>query len=149
MQKEVDDHINNENFKTVSQATIPKGTSVLPGVWQMRRKRKINTREVHKWKARLNLDGGRMLKGLHCDHAHAPVAGLSTVRLMLTLMLAWVWKSQQLDCVSAFAQAPAKRERDVHGTPKRSHHQQRKPKGFCFENTGQCLWNQASTTSLA
>ena len=89
MQKEADNHINNKNFKMMSWATTPKGTSALPGVWQMRHKRKINTREVHKWKARLNLDGSRMLKGLHCDHTCAPVVGWSAVRLMLMLTLAW------------------------------------------------------------
>ena len=40
---------------------IPKNASLLPAVWQMKRKRHIKNREVYKWKARLNVDSSRMV----------------------------------------------------------------------------------------
>ena len=30
---------------------VPKNATLLPAVWQMKRKRHIKTREVYKWKA--------------------------------------------------------------------------------------------------
>ena len=39
---------------------VPKNATLLPAVWQMKRKRHIKTQKVYKWTARLNIDGSRM-----------------------------------------------------------------------------------------
>jgi hypothetical protein len=65
MQKEVRDQSENGNFSVVHKSDVPKGATTLPSVWQMKRKRDIHTRQVKKWKVRLNVDGSRMQKGLH------------------------------------------------------------------------------------
>jgi hypothetical protein len=57
MKKKVESHTNNAVWKLVPKDTIPLGTKVLPAVWAMKRKRRIDTREIYKWKARLNIDG--------------------------------------------------------------------------------------------
>ena len=89
MQKEIDGQINNKNFRIRKRTNVPPKTQVLPGVWILKRKRKITTQDIYKWKARLNLDGSRQVKGIHYDKTYTPVAAWSTVRLILILILAW------------------------------------------------------------
>ena len=67
MKKEVHDQMENGNFSIVKRSQVPKGKPVLPAVWQMKRKRDIKTRAITKWKARLNVDGSRMVKNRDYD----------------------------------------------------------------------------------
>ena len=110
MQKEVDDQSRNGNFSIVERKTIPKDKTILSAVWQMRRKRDIKTREIKKYKARLNIDGSKMTKGKDYDDTYAPVATWRTIRLILSLAAAHNWHTRQLDYVLAFPQAPVERE---------------------------------------
>jgi len=57
MQEELDAQIDARNFRLCKQSELPKGATVLPAVWQMKRKQRILTQEVYKCKARLCLDG--------------------------------------------------------------------------------------------
>jgi hypothetical protein len=52
MQKEVDSHSANGVWELVPKSQVPKDVQILPAVWAMKRKRRIATREVYKWKAR-------------------------------------------------------------------------------------------------
>ena len=110
MSKEVEDQTKNGNFSIVDRKSVPKGRTILNAVWQMRRKRDIKTREIKKYKARLNVDGSRMKKGIDYDETYAPVATWRTIRLLLTLASAHNWHTRQLDYVLAFPQAPVERE---------------------------------------
>jgi transposase InsO family protein len=110
MQKEVRDQMENGNFTVMHKSKLPKGSTVLPAVWQMKRKRHIKTRKVKKHKARLNIDGSRMKKGIHYDETYAPVASWNSIRLLLTLTAVHKWHTKQLDFVLAFPQAPVDRE---------------------------------------
>ena len=110
MEKEVKDQMNNGNFSIVLASSVPKGTTVFPAVWQMKRKRDIKTRKVKKYKARLNVDGSRMRQGVHYDQSYAPVASWRSIRLLLILIAQYGWYSKQLDYVLAFPQAPVERE---------------------------------------
>jgi hypothetical protein len=74
MKKEAQDQFENGNFTVMHKSKLPKGATVLPAVWQMKRKRDTKTQRAKKHKARLNIDGSRMKKGIHCDEACAPVA---------------------------------------------------------------------------
>jgi hypothetical protein len=65
IQKEVQDQMDNGNYSIMHQLELPKGATVLPAVWQMKRKCNIMTRQVKKWKARLNIDRSRMKKDIH------------------------------------------------------------------------------------
>jgi len=38
-----------------------------------KRKRKPSTGEISKYKARMNVDGSKMIKGLHYEETYAPV----------------------------------------------------------------------------
>ena len=110
MIKEVKDQMDNGNFTIVHKSEVPKGKTILPAVWQMKRKRDIKTRQVKKYKARLNIDGSRMQKGIHYDQTYAPVASWKSIRLLLIMVAKYGWHSKQLDYVLAFPQAPVEKE---------------------------------------
>ena len=102
--------LNNQILSFIELARVPPGTTIFPAVWAMKRKRRVKTREVYKWKARLAFDGSRQVAGVHYDQTYAPVASWETIRLLLTMVLKNNWKTRQLDYVLAFPQAPAERE---------------------------------------
>lgn len=110
MQKEWDDQIGNGNFTIVHRSEVPEGATVLPAVWQMKRKRDIKTRKIKKYKARLNLDGSKMKQGKHYDQTYAPVASWNSIRTLLILAAYHGWYTRQIDYVLAFPQAPIERE---------------------------------------
>ena len=92
------------------KSTVPPGKSIVPVVWQMKRKRDIQTQKVKKYKARLNIDGSKMIKGIHYNKTYAPVTLWNSIRIMLALTAAYGWHTQQIDYVLAFLQAPVEKE---------------------------------------
>ena len=110
MSKEVHKQMENGNFSIIKRKKVPKGSTILPCVWQMKQKRDIRTRKIKKWKARLNVDGSRMKQGVHYDQTYAPVASWKSIRLLLMLTIQNGWHLRQLDYVSAFPQAPIHKE---------------------------------------
>jgi len=118
MDKEVKDQMGNKNFTIVHKSKVPKDKSILPAVWQMKRKRDIKSRKIKKYKARLNIDGSRMKEGIHYDQTYAPVASWNSIRILLSLVAALGWHTQQIDYVLAFPQAPVEK-RNLHEGAKR------------------------------
>ena len=57
IEAEVSAHSANKHWKVISKRCVPPGVKIIPCVWAMKRKRRIATSEVYKWKARLNLHG--------------------------------------------------------------------------------------------
>jgi Reverse transcriptase (RNA-dependent DNA polymerase) len=112
MEKEVRAHTENANWKVMKRKDVPKDQTVLPAVWAMRRKRDIATQQVYKWKARLNVHGGKQVKGFNYWETYAPVASWSSIRLIMNLATLQDWKMRQLDFVLAFPQAPV--ETDIY-----------------------------------
>jgi Reverse transcriptase (RNA-dependent DNA polymerase) len=107
MMKEIKDHqFDYGNFTVINTTEIPEGETVLPAVWQMRRKRDARMGGIEKYKARLNIDGPRMQKGKHYDKTYSPVAPWNLVRMLLTMTARHNWHTKQIDFVQAFAQAP-------------------------------------------
>ena len=89
----------------------------------MRCKRDIKSREVKKYKARLNLDESRMKYGTDYEETYAPVMSWRSIRILLTLIVMFNWYILQLDYMLAFPQAPVERELYMSV-----------PKGFTLEN---------------
>jgi len=106
MVKEFGDQMDNGNFSIIHKSKVPEGAKILPSVWAMRRKRKILTGEIYKWKARLNLDGSKQVHGQDFWQTYAPVATWSSIRLLLILSLIHSWHTVQIDYVQAYPQAP-------------------------------------------
>jgi hypothetical protein len=59
------------------------------------------------WKARLNVDGSKQVKGVNCWETYAPVAQWSTIRLVMSMVAINQWKVKTFDFVQAFPQAPS------------------------------------------
>ena len=87
----------------------PENQTILPAVWQMKRKREAKSGKIKKYKARLNIDGSRMRYGEHYHETYSPVVSWNSMRMLLTLTTIHGWHTKQIDCVQAFAQAPVER----------------------------------------
>jgi hypothetical protein len=125
MKKEVGDHTDNGHWKIVEKASVPKGVKILPVVWAMRRKRRIATREIYKYKARLNIGGHKQEYGVHYWETYSPVVRWTSIRLMLILSLIFGWSTRQVDFVLAYPQADISTE----------HVYIEIPRGFEFEGS--------------
>jgi len=86
IQEELEAQINAGNFAILKRSKVPKGTTILPGVWQMKRKCHILTREVYKWKVCLFLDGSCQVFGQDCDLTYAPVSEWAVICFILILV---------------------------------------------------------------
>jgi hypothetical protein len=108
---EIDAHHSNAGHrKVVQRANITAATKVVPSVWSMKRKRRIDTREVYKWKARLNIHGGKQEYGVHYWEMYAPVVQWTSIRMCLILSILQNWHTRQLDFVLAYPQADVETE---------------------------------------
>ena len=96
MVKEVTDWKSNDNYDVFPTSEIPAGAKIIPSVWKMRRKKDIITRKIKSYKARLNVDGSRMVKGRDCDQTYAPVASWNEILLVFSMVLVHNWKTIQL-----------------------------------------------------
>lgn len=105
MQQEVSAHKDNKHWELVSWDTVPEGAEILTPVWSMKRKRCILTREVYKWKARLNVHGGKQKHGVNFWETYAPVVSWESIRLFLAILLQRSWHTRQIDFVPAYPQA--------------------------------------------
>lgn len=106
MEKEIRAHTLNGNWVIMLRTDVPVGHQVLPAVWAMRRKRRIDTNVIYKWKARLNIHGGKQTKGVNYWETYAPVATWPSIRLIVNMAARLGWTIRQLDFVLAFPQAP-------------------------------------------
>ena len=104
------DQMDNGHFSIIKRNQVPKGRTILPCVWQMKRKRHIKTRNIKHWKARLKVDGSRMTKGIHYDKLYAPVSSWTSIRLLITIIVLHKWNTKQIGYVQAFPQAPAEKD---------------------------------------
>jgi hypothetical protein len=76
----------------------------------MKRKRKPSTGEISKYKARINVDGSQMIKGLHYEETYAPVVQWATIRFFISLAILSNWHTRQLDFVLAYTQTDIERD---------------------------------------
>ena len=51
MQDEINAHTKNRHWEVIEHLQVLEGAKILPSVWAMKRKRRISTGEVYKWKA--------------------------------------------------------------------------------------------------
>ena len=62
MVKEVTDRVGNGNYSIIPKSQVSMGATILPAVCQMKQNRDIKTRDIKKYKARLNIDGSMIKK---------------------------------------------------------------------------------------
>jgi len=82
MHSEMKGQVDNGNYSLITRSQVPEGASVLPAVWAMKRKRRIKTREVYKWKGRLNIEGSKQVLGCDYEETYAPVTSWPSVHLL-------------------------------------------------------------------
>ena len=86
---------------------MPPNTQLLDMVWAMRRKKRIDTRQVYKWKACLNVHGGQQEHGVNFWETYAPVVRWQILRLFFIHSILKGWHSKQMDFVLAYPHALA------------------------------------------
>jgi hypothetical protein len=99
MQQEVKDHKERGHWELVSKSDIPEGTIILPAVWAIWQKQRITTNEVYKWKASLNVHGGKQVKNVHYWETYSPVVKWSSIQLFLMIAAIKKWYTRQIDFV--------------------------------------------------
>jgi hypothetical protein len=110
MKKECEAHYKEGNYKLIKRSELPEGATLLSSVWQMKRKKKPSTGEISKYKARMNVDGSQMIKGLHYEETYAPVVQWATIRFLISMAILNNWYTRQLDFVLAYTQADIERD---------------------------------------
>ena len=81
--KEVNGHVDNSHWKLVPIESAPEDTDILPSVWSMQRKRNLVTNEITKYKARLNVHGGKQTFRENYFDTNAPVVTWFAIRLLI------------------------------------------------------------------
>jgi hypothetical protein len=104
MGKDVHSHTENEVCGLVPRSLVLPGIKILPSVWTMKRKHGIATREVNKWKARLNIHGTKREEGVNHWRTFPPVASRAAIRMVLTTTLDHAWYTKQIHFVLAYTQ---------------------------------------------
>ena len=105
--KEIQDHETNQHWEVIPKQDMPPNTKLLDMVWAMWRKRRIDTRQVYKWKACLNVHGGQQEHGVNFWETYVPVVSWQTLRLFFIHLILKGWHSKQMDFVLAYPHAPA------------------------------------------
>jgi hypothetical protein len=102
---EVNAHTSKGHWELWEKADVPAEQGILPSVWAFKRKRRIDTREIYKYKARINAHGGKQKHGINFWDTYSPVVNWYSIRLCLIMTLLFQWNTRQLDFVLAFPQA--------------------------------------------
>jgi hypothetical protein len=103
---EVNGHVDNKHWQLTKRSDVPKDIDVLPSVWSLRRKRDITTNAIKKYKARLNLHGGKQEFGMNYYETYAPVVTWFSIRLLIVIGIICGWALRQCDFIMAYPQAP-------------------------------------------
>ena len=104
--KEINGHVENKNWELIRRDQVPADAEVVPSVWAMRRKRNLTTGAITKYKARLNLHGGKQVFGVNYFDTYAPVITWFAVRLLFVFGIINGWSMRQVDFIMAYPQAP-------------------------------------------
>ena len=110
--KEINGHVENENWELVPRDTVPEDAQIVPSVWSMRRKRDLTTNDIKSQKARLNLNCGKQIYGMNYFETYAPVVTWFAIRLVIIFGIIFQWALRQVDFIMAYPQAPI--EEDIY-----------------------------------
>ena len=105
--KEVNGHVENQNWNLIKRSKVPVGEPILQSVWSMRQKRNLTTTlEIVKHKACLNLHGGMQEYGFNYYDTHASAVTWFAIRLMIVFSILFNQAMRQIDFIMAYPQAP-------------------------------------------
>ena len=114
MRVEVRQLMKQKTWEYIPRKDVPldndgKPRPVLKGTWAFKLKR-LPDGSPHKFKARYCCRGDLQREGVDYFETYAPVVQWSTVRMLLTMVLANDWTTRQVDYTNAFAQAEINEE---------------------------------------
>ena len=104
--KEGNGHVDNKSWELVNIENVLKDAEIIPSVWAMRRKRNLVTNKITKYKARLNIHGGKQTLGINYWETYAPMVAWFAIRLMIVCAMVLGWQFWQVDFVMTYTQAP-------------------------------------------
>ncbi len=99
--KEVNRHVDSNNWTLQKQSNFPEDVQLDPSVWSLGRKRNLTTNKVKSHKARLNLHDGKQVYGMNYFETYAPVVTWFAIRLMIIFGIIFCGTLQQVDFVMA------------------------------------------------
>ena len=105
MLREIDGYYELRVWELIPREQVTEGYHILDSVWAMKRKRDIKTREVFKWKSRLNIHGGQQELGEDYFETYSPVVTSAATRILLILSILLSWTTKQIDFVMTYPQA--------------------------------------------
>jgi hypothetical protein len=83
--KEINGHVNNDQWKLIPCTEVPEDTEVMPSVWAMQCKQDLMTGRVTKYKARLNLHGGKQEFGMNYYDTYVSAVTWFAIQLLIVL----------------------------------------------------------------
>ncbi len=89
--KEVNEHVDSNNWMLQKQSNVPEDVQIVPSVWSLQCKRDLTTYKVKSHKARLNLHGGKQVYGMNYFETYAPVVTWFAIRLMIIFGIIFCW----------------------------------------------------------
>ena len=93
MEREIKGHEEGKHLVLLPKHQVLKGMKVLDAVWSMRRKRRIKSQEIYKWKARLNVHGGQQIHGINYWDTNTPVVAWPVIHFFFILSIIQCWKT--------------------------------------------------------
>lgn len=95
----------NQTWEYVARSTLPTTANILTSKWVFKRKLSSTNAPI-RYKARLVIRGFQQIDGIDYDETYAPVAKLTSLRMLLALAAHFDWEIEQLDVVTAFLNPP-------------------------------------------
>ena len=66
---------------------VTEGDTLSPAVWSKSQEIQVQTRDVYKYKAQINIDGYKMRPGVNYNQTYALVAAWEYIRILLSEVL--------------------------------------------------------------
>jgi hypothetical protein len=110
--REINGHVDNNNWVLVPRDTVPEDAQIIPSVWLMQRKRDLTTNDVKSHKAWLNLHGDKQVYGMNYFETYTPIVTWFAIRLVIVFGIIFLWALCQANFVMAYPQAPI--EEDIY-----------------------------------
>ncbi len=99
--KEINGHMDNNNWMLIPCTEVPEDTEVVPSVWAMQCKQDFTMGRVRKHKARLNLHSGKQGYDRNYYNTYAPVVTWLAIWLLIVFGILFHWALHQVAFVMA------------------------------------------------
>ncbi len=89
--KEVNGHMDCNNWTLLKQSEVPEDIHIVPSVWALQCKHNLTMNKVKPHKARLNLHSGMQVYRMNYFEINAPVVTWFAIRLMIIFGIIFCW----------------------------------------------------------